>query len=87
LEIVRPNQTPLLEMRGAVKFPDPTQVVELVFEFRDLLFPEAGKYAVNCYVGDSAIISRPFYLSLTTAARPPGDEPLALPQAGDDGSA
>ncbi len=84
LEIVRPSQTPLLEMRGAVKFPDPTQVVELVFEFHDLIFPEEGKYAVNCYVGDSAIISRPFHLSLAKPARANSDEPPAPSATGDD---
>jgi len=86
LEIVRPTQAPLLEMRGTVKFPDPTQVVEMVFEFHDLVFPETGKYAVNCYVGDSAIISRPFYLSLAREARLAGGEPLSPPNHGDGGS-
>ncbi|MFH0911125.1 MAG: hypothetical protein V1918_06450 [Planctomycetota bacterium] len=72
IKIVGPMQAPegredlqpkeLLSLHGPIEFKDPNAIVEMIFEFRDLVIPEEGKYHVEFWVGRDTLFSRPFYV-------------------------
>lgn len=62
---------PLLEMKGDATFKDPTQIVDIDMEIRDLQFPEPGKYWVVLEADDQIIQQRPFVVTQAREAGPP----------------
>lgn len=57
-----PEMRQLLEFAGEVETPDPTAVVDLVFEIRDFEFTAFGTYSVDVMYGSESLACRRFQM-------------------------
>ena len=65
------------EVNGPIEFPDVNAVVELVFNFMGLEFPEPGLYAIEFYCDDALVLERRFHaLQITTSPQGPSSAEL-----------
>ena len=51
---------PVLQLAGAIEFPNPLAVIELVFNIGNLTLPAPGRYSFDFYCNDVLLGSRPF---------------------------
>jgi len=67
---------PVTEVNGPIEFKDVNTVVELVFNFMGLEFPEPGLYSIEFYCDDALVLERRFHALQIQAApsSPPPEE-------------
>ncbi len=58
--VLKKDERNILKLGGKATFPDPNHVIELIFNFRNLVFPEQGKYGFEVYADDEYIFERQF---------------------------
>ena len=76
LRIVREETgQPVTEVNGPIEFKDVNMVVEMVFNFLGLEFPEPGLYSIEFYCDDALVLERRFH-AMQVKAQPQGP-PLA----------
>jgi len=54
----------IMKLGGKVKFQNPNHVIELIFDLRSVLFPEAGLYVFEVYADDEFIFESRFNVSV-----------------------
>jgi hypothetical protein len=55
------TQAPVTEITGPIEMPDVNTVVEIVFNFIGLEFPEPGLYSIEFYCADALVLERRFH--------------------------
>ena len=78
LEILDPDGTPVIRGTNPVTFHDPIVIIDLCYEFRDVLFHKPGRYSINFWLGDDLIVMRPF--TITCRPAPQGSQGPQGPQ-------
>jgi len=53
----------LFETSGEIAFQNPNHVVEAVFEFNNVTFPEPGLHCIEVVAGDELVLQRRFMVS------------------------
>jgi hypothetical protein len=59
------DSIPIFEAEGNVTFPNPLEVVNLVFDLHNVTFPEAGNYLFEFLINDQIIGSSRFSVQLS----------------------
>ena len=60
VRIVKPDGEPLLEMKGDVRADGPLQVLDMVLEFRGIVFPSVGQHSVEVTCESELLAMRQF---------------------------
>jgi hypothetical protein len=63
--VLKKDEQNILKLGGKAIFPDPNHVVELIFNFRNCVFPEQGKYSFEVYADGEYIFERQFNVVMT----------------------
>ncbi|MBU6410027.1 MAG: hypothetical protein KGR98_06545 [Verrucomicrobia bacterium] len=58
------ENTVVFGMKGTVPFVNPTQVIEMAFQFNNLTFAKPGLHTIEFYCENELILQRPFHVSL-----------------------
>lgn len=54
------NNQPIVQTHGEIEFQDPRQIVELMFDFSGIVFPDYGMYRFEFLCDGEPVISRKF---------------------------
>lgn len=63
LVLRKDQENPILKMGGKVKFSNPNEVVELIFNLRSLVFPAPGIYAFEVIADEEIVLESRFNVS------------------------
>jgi hypothetical protein len=69
----------VLKIEGQLKFASPLQVVDIVFDMRQVSIPRPGKYEIQVWVGDELVGQR---LVQAMQAQAPAQTPPRQPETG-----
>jgi len=71
------DSQPVADVTGKIEFQDVNAVVELVFNFLGLEFPEPGLYSIEFYCADALVLERRFH-AMKIEHSPKGPPPEEL---------
>lgn len=57
------RQSPVFSVKGKIKFENPQQVLDMVFQLRAVKFPVAGMYWLKVLIDDIPLMMRPLIIS------------------------
>ena len=60
VRIVQPEGSPLLEMKGEIRADSPLQVLDMILEFRGIVFPSVGQHSVEVTCESELLAMRQF---------------------------
>ena len=63
--VLKKDERSIIKMGGKANFPDPSHVLEIVFNLRNCVFPEQGKYGFEVYADGEYIFERQFNVVVT----------------------
>lgn len=63
LVLRRDQETPVIKMGGKVRFLNPNQVIELIFDLRSLVFPRPGVYAFEVLADEEIVLESRFQVT------------------------
>ncbi len=64
------NNSVIFGMKGMIPFNNPNDVVEMAFQFQNLVFPKPGLHSIQFFCEGQLILQRRFNLSIFNPSQP-----------------